>query len=198
MSKECYSDTFVLYNVTLKFPEDLFTPRWGKYAAVAVFSKNHEQASQIQATIQQLAQKRWGGLTKDIQTPLKDGDLDEKVKQYPEYKNSFFMRIQANSEHQPKVIDEFGKPITSAGGKFVPNCKANVQLYFATYPELNGQKGMTARLQAVQYSGAPDIQPEPEVELKFAIKTQNDVIERPAKASSPRTEQQQEIDLKGW
>lgn len=82
-----------------------------------------------------------------LKTPLRDGDLERS--DGPLYKGCYF--LNANSKNKPGVVDANVKPILDSI-EVTNGCYARLTLNFYAY-NVNGNKGVAAGLENVQYIG---------------------------------------------
>lgn len=95
------------------------------------------------------------GENKNFRNPLKDGDAEKNGEGYPKYPGHWFLTCKTGEEYPPMVIDGQRIPL---GADSIEQKRQNWQsgdwgkakVSFKAY-DLNGVKGVSAYLQAVQF-----------------------------------------------
>lgn len=120
-----------------------------KYSASIIISKDDKETlakikKAVDAAIEEGKQSKFAGKTKNLKTPLRDGD--EERDQDEAYENCFF--FNASSKRKPGLVDKQLNEIIDPADLY-SGCYARVAVNF--YPfNFNGKVGVAAGLQNIQ------------------------------------------------
>src|SRR5690554_1533053 len=150
------NDTKVITNKVRFSYVQVFTPEAigdsedKKYSVSLIIPKGDKETIKlIKQAIENAKEKgkteKWGGkIPANLQTPLRDGDIDREDDDA--YANAYF--INANAKTKPGVVDKNLEPITDED-EFYSGCYGRASITFYPY-NANGNKGIAAGLNHVQ------------------------------------------------
>lgn len=121
-----------------------------KYSISLIIPKGDKETIKlIKQAIENAKEKgkteKWGGkIPANLQTPLRDGDIDREDDDA--YANAYF--VNANAKTKPGVVDKNLEPITDED-EFYSGCYGRASITFYPY-NANGNKGIAAGLNHVQ------------------------------------------------
>lgn len=166
--------TIVLKNVRLSYPH-LFTAKAmqnpdgttgkPKFSATLLLDKKDHAAeiAKVEALIQRACLEKFGKANQKLKhVCLRDGEEKEDAEGY---ENVMF--IPSTNETRPSVVDrDRVTPLVEQDGKIFAGCYVNACIRVFAYSHPVGGKGVSASLQAIQYSkdgpslGAARVKPE--------------------------------------
>ena len=101
----------------------------------------------IKAVIEANKESKFGGKTKGLKTPLRDGDSEEEDKEGEEYRGVMF--LNASSTKRPVLLDENSLPIMDNRETLYSGCYARVSLNFYAFNSKKA-KGVAVGLNAIK------------------------------------------------
>lgn len=119
-----------------------------KYSTAIIIDKDDKKTlNAIKKAVKEvIAEKKdsvFGGKTKGLKTPLRDGDEEREE---PEYEGTMF--LNASSFQRPILLDEDKDPIIDERDKLYSGCYARVSLRLYAFNN-KGNKGVAVGLNAV-------------------------------------------------
>lgn len=151
--------TFKLKNVRSAFNE-YFTPKGFQdnakleYSGAFLFAPNHPQVGELYATMQKVAQEKWGADAPKVYNLMRqkdhlavhDGSLKPDLDGY-----AGMLYINARNKARPLVVDIDGRtPLAASDGRPYSGCYVNVVIEFWAQDNSFGKK-INASLKGVQF-----------------------------------------------
>lgn len=115
-----------------------------KYSVSLIISKDDKKTlSKLQETLKAMMAdpeniKKWGGKSKGIRIPLRDGDEDRADD--PAYANSYFVNASATPNHPPRIVDRDKQEILD-GSEVYSGCYCQAVITLFAY-NTSGNKGI--------------------------------------------------------
>lgn len=143
--------------IRFSFP-NILTPRENdkgekKYDTTILIPKSDKETVKkikkaIKAAAEIGASTKYGGKTpKNLKTPLRDGDTEKDLDEYPEFEGHWF--LSARSNRKPGAVDEDLEVILDPE-KFYGGAYGRIQMNFYPY-NFEGKKGVAAGLENAQF-----------------------------------------------
>jgi len=119
-----------------------------KYRLTLLIDPKDPALAQLRADIEESAKKKWpSGRPKNWSSPLLDGDDMDNPR--PECAGMIVLRLTANDDRPPQVVDSGMRPITKESGKMYSGCYARASYNCFSWTN-TGKNGTSVGMNNVQ------------------------------------------------